>query len=545
MDLIDYLEVFRRRWVLIVAATAVAMFAVWVTLPSGDAVTQSHMEYKATATIVLRPSANQATNLSTVALYATAGDVPKRAAKELGGTQDPQVLASLIKPTANPENLTVTISTVDKSEKVAAERANVFARQLVEYFGAKDRIDAEKQLAALRPQLQDYAIRLKELDARVTAQPGNSSLSAERAGLSSGYQAAISRAITLQDATVATSPLELLQPAVPIAQPTTGFAPPSSPVQRLMIGTGVGLLLGLALALLMERLDSRLRTREHVEQEFHLPVIAEIPGRPWRDWESRTVVTATDPGGAVAEAYRALRSAVLLMVPDVRRPGGQSVAGRRHPEVILVTSANPGEGKSATVANLAVVMAESGRRVLILSMDFRDPAIDAFFNVGSSVGLSDLLGADRGLDLANVVRETDYPDVLIATAGTELGHPGALLAGAGPLIRKARKLADVVIIDTAPLLTVSDAVDVSPHVDAALIVVRANRATSEHGRSAHRLLSRMGVPALGAVLVGSSSVSFDPYPTWQVRSGAGATPGAGTRRSPVPATRRDTRSPRA
>ena len=304
-------------------------------------------------------------------------------------------------------------------------------------------------------------------------------------------------------------------------QVSGGFSPPSGPRSRLLIGAGLGFGLGFVLALLMERVDSRLRTREQVEGAFRLPVLAEIPGRPWLDRDDLAVASASEPGGATAEAYRALRSAVLLMTPDKPTPTNGLPSGRRHPEVILVTSASAGEGKTSTVVNLAVVMAETGRRVLILSLDLRNPSVDGYFDVGSAAGISDLLSANHPRALETVVRDTDYPDVQIAAAGTETGHPGALLAGVGPLIQRARKLADVVIIDSAPLLAVSDAVDISPHVDAALIVVRTNRATTENGRAAHRLLSRMGVPALGAVLVGrNSSTSFESYPARLPRSDA-------------------------
>ena len=99
-------------------------------------------------------------------------------------------------------------------------------------------------------------------------------------------------------------------------------------------------------------------------------------------------------------------------------------------------------------------------------------------------------------------RDSAFIDVQVVTADRRLGHPGALLAGAGPLIARARKLADVVLIDTAPLLSVSDAVDLSPHVDAALVVAGSTALRRSSGRSAQRLLSRLRVPAVGAVLVG-------------------------------------------
>ena len=89
-----------------------------------------------------------------------------------------------------------------------------------------------------------------------------------------------------------------------------------------------------------------------------------------------------------------------------------------------MTSASPAEGKTSTVVNLAVVMAETGRRVLILSLDLRNPSVDGYFDVRSSAGISDLLSANRARALETVVRDTDFPQVQIAAAGTESRSPG-------------------------------------------------------------------------------------------------------------------------
>ena len=229
-------------------------------------------------------------------------------------------------------------------------------------------------------------------------------------------------------------------------------------------------------------------------------MLAEIPALPWNLRSEVTVLSATEPGSATAEAYRTLRSSVQLL-----RSGGRNQPGQQDPMVVLVTSARPKEGKTTTVANLAVVMAEAGRRVLVLSFDFRNPRIHTYLDVPSGAGLSDLLSAKWPLDLSVVVRDSAFSGVQVVTSGQELGHPGALLAGAGPLIARARELADVVLVDTAPLLSVSDAIDLSPHVDAALVVSRLNRTTAQEAAGVQRLLARLRVPAVGTVLVGAGS----------------------------------------
>ena len=161
----------------------------------------------------------------------------------------------------------------------------------------------------------------------------------------------------------------------------------------------------------------------------------------------------------------------------------------------------PGEGKTTTVANLAVVLAEAGRRVLVLSMDFRSPRIHQYFKVNNRQGVAEVLNSSASL--TEVVQDLEVPGVFLATHGKHLEHPGSLLVGVQSLLDSAAAMADVVLIDTPPLLACSDAVDLMPYVDAALLVCRVGRTRSAQTAAAQRLLDRVGAPILGTVLVGT------------------------------------------
>lgn len=503
MDMIGYLTVLRRRWLLLVVCTALALGAVWLTLPDAGEARAQTTTHRATATLIISPTSDVSINLPLAALFTKVGEVPERAATRLQYPGKPQVLASSVTATVASDTGTLAISTTAADPQDAARTANVFAEELIAYFARSDRERAEDQLRLVNQSIDEYARRVNRLDRRIAADPGATALLAEREGLQSHYQSLVASAAALEDDFASSPPLEVLEPAVGVptaAGPT--FTPPTDTTNRLLIGALLGLLFGAALALVVEHLDSRIRSREQAERALQLPVLAEIPSLPWAARGHPTVLSATSPGSAIAEAYRALRSAVLLL-----RPGGTDPRRRPDaatPAVILVTSPRAGDGKTSTVANLAAVMAESGRTVLVLSLDFRNPRIHDYLDTPNGTGLSDLLSADRPEDLPNIVRDTPFAGVRMATSGQETSHPGALLAGAGPLLAEARKLADVVLIDTAPLLAVSDAIDLSAHVDAVLVVSRANRTSTAHAHSTHRLLSRLGVPALGAVLVGTA-----------------------------------------
>lgn len=522
MDLIGYLRILRRRWKLVAGTFVLVLLMVWFTLPeqpTANGAAPAAKNFTATATLVVNPDISQPPNLAYLSLFVTAGQVPGRVADQIGFKGEPQELVGNLTVVPKPESNSMTISASGTKAREAEQLANTFAEQLIAFLHDQQVTEAEATTNELEKRLSELGEQRSELDAKLRRNPGDGGLIAQRAGVQALIDTAVSSLTTAEAAKTSPAQLDVLQRAVAVEGPspssaTGGFTAPSSPRSRFLIGGVIGLLLGAGLALLVERLDSRLRGREEAEHAYQLPVLAEIPTLPWQHRHSVSVLSAAEPGSATAEAYRALRSAILLVRAQ---PAGDhaSVTPTIEPAVIMVTSARDGEGKTTTVANLAVVLAETGRRVLVLSLDFRNPRLHRYLNVPAGAGLSDLLSAQRTEDLRNVVRDSFFPGVQVATSGQETGHPGALLTGVGPLINEARHLADIVLIDTAPLLSVSDAVELSPHVDAALVVSRVNRTTRQQAAACQRLLSRLGVPTLGLALVGhtGTTIRFDGYQT--------------------------------
>lgn len=507
MDLIAYFRIFRRRWPLLVVPAVGALLIGWLTLPEQQQAGPVVETYSATATLIASPTygtiAQAPLSLPTVALFSTLGAVPSKAAEQIGYDGEPQVLAAQVTVTPVADTSTLTISSTDAEADVVMERVNAFATATVDYFRDKGQAEAQGRVRALNRQVENTSDQLRDIQAQLAVQPADAILQAQKDALQGEYSTQFGEIASLKQQLGGPGPLDLLQSGVAIPQTTGGFVAPTNALARLSIAAVLGLLLGAALALIVERIDSRLRTRDQVEEAFALPVLAEIPVLPWSQRTQREIISVERPASATAEAFRALRSAVLLHRPD----GPNSALGGTSHEggslVVLVTSALPGEGKTTTVANLAAVLAEAGRKVLILSLDLRNPCLHEYLDVANGTGISDLLAADRGEHLDQILRDTCLRGVQVATSGQQLDHPGALLASAGPMLDAARALADVTLIDTAPMLTVSDAVDLAQHVDVALIVSRLNKTTSGHAAASQRLLSRLGVPALGTVLVGS------------------------------------------
>ncbi|HET9022784.1 MAG TPA: P-loop NTPase [Ornithinibacter sp.] len=446
----DYFRAFRRRWLVILVCTVVAAGIMWLVTPANATSTPRPTSYTATATLLVGADDTEngpGVSMGRVALYLTTGEIPKLAAQQLGYTGDPAVLASGLTVTPDLTALAMKISATASDGDRAAAVANAFAKSTVKFF--------EKP------------------------RPG-----AENVNVS------------------------ILQVATPIANKSGGgfVVPPGRGIRTLLAGA-LGLLVGLALALLIDRLDSRLRNRDEIHDALRMPIIAEIP-KMSRSQRSRGAIVAEDPLSVYADGYRAARTALVhtasRQIPGEYTPR-RSAASRatNDARLILVTSAFPGEGKSTSAANLAASFAETGLTVLVLDADLRSPDAHNHFDVPQGGGISDFITDHGDTPLSTLIRPTSIPGVRIITAGTRLANPASLASRMGVLLDEARDLADVILVDSAPLLAASDVFDVLPMVDTVLLIVRSGRLTETSANRVAELLGRFQVPVSGAVIVGA------------------------------------------
>ena len=463
--------------------------------------------YHATTTLVRSATAPKDFTMSRAALYITGSDVPGRATSAMGYGGDPLTLASKLTVVSNDKIGSLTISYAGTDAIQVSNTVNAFAQALESYLKEADLQQQKLITDAIQVQLNALKTQLHDLDNQIAARGArlDSALIAERSATANRYST-LSKDLD-QQATAAAqpAPVHTLELASATAVGASGLAVLNHTGARIAIAALIGLLLALALVYVLERFDTRLRDRNDVEEESGVPVLAEVP-RFSKSGRTPCVEILRAPGSAAAETYRGLRASVLLAADSSQAGrGGRRSDTQRHPFVLLAASASAREGRTSTVVNLAACLAESGRSVLVLDCDFRNPQTHLYFDRPHGRGLSDLLAAELEGELDSLAGPTPVNGVRLVMSGTSGDQPAALLSRMGGLIAEARELADVVLIDAPPVLQSNDAIDLLPHVDGVVVVARLGRTTVSQALRTTDLLRRSGTTALGVVEISSST----------------------------------------
>lgn len=515
MEPFDYLRVLRRRWPLVIGAPVVALgVALAITVPSLASTRVAPQPYEATHVLFHPDPTGAAVPLGTVSLLAGKGDIPRAATERLGGDDAPSLVAN-VNVAADADLRIITVTAVLDDPQRAVQLVDVYAEEILAFFDREQ--DDEDTLAQMldgqQQQLQDLDDQLADGDLSSAAEL---SLRDQRDDALRRIGQLSERLNQARNGGVPSVDLRTLQSGVAVPADPEGFAPPTTPGPRLLLATIMGLLLGVALAFAVDKVDTRIRTRKDAETAFGVPVLAEIPRLPRRARRSRALVTAAKPSSAAAEAYRALRLSAQVMSRwllhtsvepgslgqivarqidvDVARPGGQ---------VVFVTSPGPREGKTTTVANLAASFAEVNKTVLVLDCDFRKPQIARLLSVEPGPGLSEYLRmGDRRPALEDLAKPTMVPNVWVIPSGQAIGNPAELLAPDSGLLRDAAQLADVVLVDAGPLLMVSEPATLASQVDTVILVSRVGATTIDAAHRATELLARVQAPVSGVAMVG-------------------------------------------
>lgn len=267
---------------------------------------------------------------------------------------------------------------------------------------------------------------------------------------------------------------------------------PQNRLRYTLLAVVVAAGLGVGLAYLIEYLDWTIKTPDELEAAYGmgtLGVISTFPKENGRRDDPAELIALHAPRSPISEAYRALRTNIQFARP------GQAIRS------LLVTSAGPVEGKTATAANLAVVLAQGGQRVILVDADLRRPRLHRLFEVPREPGLTDLI-VGRDDDVAGYLQPTAQENLHVLPCGPLPRNPAELLASAraAEVMDRIGARADVVVYDSPPAATVTDAVLLGARVDGVIQVVEAGGPRRDVVQRARRLLEKVGAPLLGPVL---------------------------------------------
>ena len=491
MEPIHYLRALRRRWWVIVAAVLVAGTAAWVTTDVAPVqpVTPKAAGYSAT-TVLWNPGApivgqgSPITDLAVLANLVGLPEVSSIAAKRMHFDGTPLDLSQQVYATTDPTTGFLSISGTALDPATAERISNAFSQSLIAYLVQLRNTKIDQQQRLVQEQIQRLIQRGGSLPV----------VAALRAQLS---QLALDRTAPISLTVLRHVPAEPA-PVVGPAAEAGGFKFPKSRNVRVLLASLFGLLAGIALALVLERFDTRIRSARLAEEAFGVPVLAEVPAiaRRRRD----RPVTHTHPFSRAAGAFR------LLCVATQRWTSGD--AGPRA-KTFVVTSPEARDGKTTVAANLAVAYAQTGSRVLVVSADLRRPSIHETFGVSDRPGLVDLLevlnGAgdpDAPLDISSYLVPCSVVRVAVLPSGSTPELPGELLGSDGMkrFLQRLGRITDVVILDCAPLVVASDVVPLLPQVDGVVLVARARSTRQALAASTAALVERMGAKHVGVVL---------------------------------------------
>lgn len=494
MELRQYLITIRKWLWLIVLATVVATVASYV------ATRQQPPVYRATTTLIVgrtidnpNPNSNEVwlgqQLAQTYAQLAQRGSVRQGAMSALDMAWLPEYTVALV-----PNTQLLEISVVDTNPERAAAVADALAEQLVRQSPSETDRKRQEEQAFVNQQLQQLRSTITETEGRITE------LQDQLAGMFSARQiadtqtqiAALEQKMNTYQANYA-SLLGFLEGGANTVRVVEQAQLPEVPIgpnkmMTILLAAAIGFLLALGAAFLLEYLDDTLKDPEDVKNATGLSTLGAI-ARIERENSSDKLVTLHEPKSPTAEAYRILRTNIQFSALD------------NPPRALLVASSHPAEGKSTTIANLAVVMAQQGQKVVLVDTDLRRPILHRLFQLPNNAGLTNALLQEQPT-ADGLMQPTKIDNLWVLTSGPLPPNPAELL-GSGrfnTLIQDIHNRADVALFDSPPALAVTDAAILARQMDGVVLVVDAGATRRQWASAAVDTLNKVGANILGAVV---------------------------------------------
>lgn len=430
VEIQDYLRILQNRWKIIAITTVVAILgclgASLMSTPIYEASTRMFVSTSSGASVneIYQGNLFSQQRVTSYTKLLTGETLAQRTIDKLKLNMSAAELAAQVKATSAPDTVLIDVNVQDTSPERARDIANALS--------------------------DEFVVMARELE------------TPERGG------SPAARVVVEQTAPTPTSPVS----------PKT--------LRNLALGAAVGLLLGIAFAVLRDRLDNTVKDRHTVEELAGSALVGTIPFDKER--QTQQAINFADTNSSSAESYRELRTNLQFL--EVDNP----------PRVIVVTSSLPSEGKTTTAINIALVLAEGGQNVCLVEGDLRKPRVSKYLGVIGSVGLSTVLAGKANLDA--VLQPTQYRGLTVLASGPIPPNPSELLgtATARHALTELRERFDYVIVDASPLLPVTDAAVLTAMSDGALVIARHAETKRDQLSRAVGNLHSVGATILGTII---------------------------------------------
>ncbi|HEX2232438.1 MAG TPA: polysaccharide biosynthesis tyrosine autokinase [Thermoleophilaceae bacterium] len=498
MTLADYIGVLRRRLGLIMLVVIFGLVTAGVTLVFGTKI------YEATSTVRVATGVGGADAprvedldysdrlMTTYKELAESRDLRGRVA-EATGADEPADLTVELPPNTELLEISVEASDATLAQRQANEAARVLverAQELASESAKSTETTFSLRVSQLRDQISQSRQDLEQLAAEGAPEEEQQALRDSIALQEEGLRSLVEQSTAAQGAAISRAA------TVSIYDEAGLPSSPAKPRPALTMGLGLflGLLTGLGLAFVRESLDRRLHTRDEVAEVAGSMVMGTIP----RSYDRRQrLFNSASPQ---QDAFARLRTNLMAL------DGGSAI------RKLMVTSAEPGAGKSTITANLAAALARDGTKVVAVDADLRIPTLHRLFELQNTRGLSSVL-TGRVRDERELIQRTQIDNLFVLTSGPEVPDPAERIGSVemANLVTRLAEAFEVVLIDTPALLSVSDGANVVPLVDSVLLVAREARSTRHGVRDARAQLAAVNAKRVNVVLNFSREQPTDYY----------------------------------
>lgn len=434
-------------------------------------------------------------------LYATTGEVPERVASRLG-LDSPGAASSGVSAFLDTNTGALTISVVGSSIADAETRANTVAEELTTYLAEQQDETQEARLTALLARSQQLEDDIADLQRAAAADPDDRVIASQLDALSRQYSVVFEQQYGDEFNTNNTLVLTTLQSAVGYTeQESAGLGAPDSRLGRGAAGLAIGALVGAGAALVMSRLDRRIRSRVQAEMLYGGEVSVVIPDV---GGAGEGLAVRPDRHDQLSDAYRTLRSMISFAEAAERAEGDTRAT------VTLVVSPGSGDGKTSIAANLSAALVETNKRTIAVNTDFRRPTLGRRLLGDPPPPLPFTIGEIAEVPARHLLRRTSVTNLVMLDLSGIDAPPGTLARATTRVLDQLYEIADSIVIDTSPVGATAEVLELLPYADHVVVAIRLDHTLTSATLRTMQLLRSLSTGTLHLVLVGEN-IERSPY----------------------------------